>query len=84
MNTNGSYLGTNNRLRRGYLGDLHGGDQVSDITVTFHHKDLRRILDALRRFHPGEFAPAEEVNYIVELMKRLEIALGIAGITDVD
>jgi hypothetical protein len=48
----------------------------SDITLTLHYRDVRRLLNALRRFPVGEYAPVEEQQYTWELVGLLTDALG--------
>ena len=48
----------------------------SDITLTLHYRDVRRLLNALRRFPLGEYAPVEDQQYTWELVGILTDALG--------
>ena len=48
----------------------------SDITLTLHYRDVRRLLNALRRFPVGEYADPDEQEYTWQLVQILSRVLG--------
>jgi len=61
---------------------------VNDITMTFHHRDLHRILNALRHSSTSTLDDrldiGQEIQLLVELIRQVEIALGVESHLDDD
>jgi hypothetical protein len=50
--------------------------KMSDITITLHHRDVRRLLNALRRSPLGAASDPDEQEYTWQLVQILSRVLG--------